>query len=208
MNRVSKWRISRAAERITARLPAPKGANYSITASKRSAPADGCYCLYTAPRGSNEPGGWKLRMRRPRRGHANSSLGWSTAEPEVWWMERMSASKRSLCPLRQVACTPLRGYPRGVRAFRGFRCAPPAATDRSAPLGPSLRRRCCLRRGGFLAAHSSGRQPRYDILLSAWLLRARGAADASRHVGPKFRPAPRCALFGKPLKRTAWLSAF
>ena len=145
---------------------------------------------------------------RPRRGRANSSLGWSAAEPEVGAAEKMSASKRSPCPLRHMACTPLRGCTRGVRAYRGFRCAPPAATDRSAPLGPSLRRRCCLRRGGFLAAHSSGCQPRYDILLSAWLLRARGAADASRHVGPKFRPAPRCALFGKPLKRTAWLSAF
>ena len=155
MNRVSKWRISRAAERITARLPAPKGANYSITASKRSAPADGCYCLYTAPRESNEPGGWKLRMGRPRRGRANSSLGWSTAEPEVWWMERMSASKRSLCPLRQVACTPLRGYPRGVRAFRGFRCAPPAATDRSAPLGRSC--------GGGMA-REAGCPPRRDAI--------------------------------------------
>ena len=88
---------------------------------------------------------------RPRRGRANSSLGWSAAEPEVRWMEMMSASKRSLCPWLRVACTPLRGYLRYMCLYRGFRSAPPAVTDRSAPLGPLVLRRYGPR-GGMLAA--------------------------------------------------------
>ena len=46
---------------------------------------------------SHAGGGMLPRGRRPRRGRAMSSLGWSAAEPEVGRMVRKSASKRSLC---------------------------------------------------------------------------------------------------------------
>ncbi len=51
----------------------------------------------------------------------------------------MSASKRSLCPWRQMEWTPLRGYLRGVSPYRGFRFAPPAVTDRSTSSRPPVR---------------------------------------------------------------------
>ena len=50
--------------KLAARLPAAKRSNYSITAGKRSAPADRCYHYITAPRGSNMPRTFRTGTRR------------------------------------------------------------------------------------------------------------------------------------------------
>ena len=76
--------ISSAARNHTVRLPAPKGSNYSITAGKRSAPAERICMKMWAPKGSNTGDDVRSRMLRcavvPGR-----PRGRSTPLGPTWW---------------------------------------------------------------------------------------------------------------------------
>ena len=69
-----------------------------------------------------------------------SNLGWSAAQPEVGWRVRMSASIAMPTAAGGIDASS-RLSSRGGWTYRGFRCAPPAATDRSASSRPAVRRR-------------------------------------------------------------------
>ena len=109
--------------RHPAKLPAPQGSHYSITAGERSEPAEGGLPPPSAPRGSNALCGCP----------APASLGWQLSTGLLPWL-----AVQSVCPF-----DPLGAVHIYVVLLPRVRCAHPRLQSSSAPLGPWQPLRWC-----------------------------------------------------------------